>query len=337
MIITGITIIAFSCYIIYKLGFVKASDQHQEQLEPVQFKEKPFSNPEVTAENTDKKIFENRVDDYDRSEMYHDPSNMKDKNTEDTEYIPDILITLIKRQDLSNLKLILDFYPELITGPILDGKYLLHLAIQESYTDLVAELINRGCNVNIFTKDSVQSKPIHLAAKLNTTEILDKLLEKGAEIDATDVNGDTPLMYAVICDQTDSVKYLLDRGANPNKLITPTPDITINTDDIPFKEPAHIKTILNTAISLNHDIVVKLLLDNNADPSITDSLGMNALHSAAFYGRTDLIDNLLATNKIDINAKMADDSVYSNFTALEVELKLGHDTFSKALKQQKHQ
>ena len=43
------------------------------------------------------------------------------------------------------------------------------------------------------------------------------LLERGAEVDAVSPNGSTPLMMAAQYGSEDSVKLLLDRGADPNR------------------------------------------------------------------------------------------------------------------------
>ena len=47
-------------------------------------------------------------------------------------------------------------------------------------------------------------------------EVVQFLLDNGADINIRDENGTTPLMNAVIGEKTEIVKLLLERGANPN-------------------------------------------------------------------------------------------------------------------------
>lgn len=234
------------------------------------------------------------------------PNEENDKEYKKSEKLWLEISKHIEDKDLDSIKKMITLKPELVTDPIFEGKYFIHIACEQGYADLVTELIKLGCNVKIPTKDSLESQPIHLAAELETTEILEKLVEKGAEIDANDINGDTPLMYAVICEQHEPVKYLLGHGANPNLLVSPRdsspPTKTRGETDSKSNAPIHVKTILNMAISLDHIEIVDLLLSYKADPALADSQGMDALHTAAFYGREEIVDRLLATGKVEVEA-----------------------------------
>ena len=282
---------------------------HEQLPKPSKTPTKPKGkNKDIPLQNDNEKI---------DSVPSSDPKNdLKNEEYKKSEEIWLKIMKLIEDKDLENIKNMIKLNPELVTGPVFDGKYFIHLACQKGYTDLVMELINLGCNVKIPTKDSIETQPIHLAAMLNSTEILVKLVEKGAEIDVTDINGETPLMYAVISDEPEPVKYLLNNGANPNILVSPkepsTPHPSVSAD------PLHVKTILNTAISLDHKEIVKILLDNNADPTLIDSNGLNALNTAAFYGRTDMIDTLLNTGKLDINTVVTGKSELAGKNALDL-------------------
>lgn len=55
-----------------------------------------------------------------------------------------------------------------------------------------------------------------LAAGNGTPELINLLLEHGAKINAMNVNGDTPLIYAVLSGRVENVKLLLMHGADPN-------------------------------------------------------------------------------------------------------------------------
>lgn len=250
---------------------------------------------------------------------YNDDTVMTEENSDD---IRKLLQKLIKNRSLEEIKKMLDQ-----PGPVYDGKYFIHIAVEADYTDLVDELIRRGCDFKIPTEDSVQALPVHYAAKLDSPALLKKLIElPGVDIEATDSNGETPLMYAVICDKIEVVKFLLqEKGADANRLISPKEPAKA----LPFDDPVHIKTILNTAISLNHSYLAKLLLENGANPNLRDSLGMNALHAAALYNRTELIDALI--DKVDPQSKVAGNPRFPDYTALDISCCLNHKEFTESL------
>ena len=86
----------------------------------------------------------------------------------------------------------------------------LMLAAIKGQMDLVKQLIARDADIN---------KPgwtaLHYAASSGQVEIMKLLLEKYAFIDAQSPNGTTPLMMAAMYGSPQSVKLLLDEGADP--------------------------------------------------------------------------------------------------------------------------
>jgi hemoglobin len=66
---------------------------------------------------------------------------------------------------------------------------------------------------------------LHMAARRGNVEVIGALLDGGANIEARDSAGDTPLRRAVNCDKVEAAKLLLARGADRysvgNKALTP--------------------------------------------------------------------------------------------------------------------
>jgi len=109
-------------------------------------------------------------------------------------------------------------------------------AVQRGDTDLVKLLIDSGADVNaralrygeagnvvtgpeVWNRDEKKNTgetPLHLAAKGENTQIVQLLLEKGAEVNAQDEDGTTPLDKAVYAGRTLNVKLLLERNADVN-------------------------------------------------------------------------------------------------------------------------
>jgi len=59
---------------------------------------------------------------------------------------------------------------------------------------------------------------LHMAARRGNVEVAEALLECGANIEARDSLGETPLRRAVNCDQTGVATLLLARGADLHSL-----------------------------------------------------------------------------------------------------------------------
>ena len=66
---------------------------------------------------------------------------------------------------------------------------------------------------------------LHMAARRGNVELIAALLDEGADIEARDSLGETPLRRAVNCDKVDAAKLLLERGADAasrgSKALTP--------------------------------------------------------------------------------------------------------------------
>ena len=62
------------------------------------------------------------------------------------------------------------------------------------------------------SKDHAQKTPLHKASRKGNLKMFKDLIHFGAEIEAKDKDGDTPLHYAAV-DNVDVVKYLIDVGA----------------------------------------------------------------------------------------------------------------------------
>src|SRR5262249_20400799 len=78
---------------------------------------------------------------------------------------------------------------------------------------VVHVLIRAGANVHAC--DGVKRcTALHMAARRGNVEIAEALLGSGADIEARDILGDTPLRRAVNCGQTAVAGLLISRGAD---------------------------------------------------------------------------------------------------------------------------
>jgi len=119
----------------------------------------------------------------------------------------------------------------------------LHDAAFEGDADTVRMLIEAGADVN--AKDAHGATPLHLAVA-NTARVL---IEAGADVNAEDPYGQTPLHGAAFEGDADTAQVLIEAGADVNALTS------IGDGDTP----------LNYAELNGHADIAKLLRDEGAE------------------------------------------------------------------------
>lgn len=91
---------------------------------------------------------------------------------------------------------------------------VLHAAVSSDRVELVKLLLAKGANPTTHCPDG-WATPLHLG---ESAEIAKLLLDAGAEIDAVDDNGDTPLTRCGGIKLVEKCNLLLDRGASVKTL-----------------------------------------------------------------------------------------------------------------------
>jgi ankyrin repeat protein len=151
-------------------------------------------------------------------------------------------------------------------------------AIRKSDLKHVQKILNKGADVN--AKDEHGSPALVLAAESDRRgrmELVKLLLEKGADVNAKTKSGRTTLMEAARRGPAELVNLLLDRGA-----------------DVNVKDESG-ETALKRAAGRVHDTAIaELLLNKGADVNSADKDGVTALMTAAQSGHLKTAQLLLA-------------------------------------------
>ncbi|NEP13783.1 MAG: protein kinase [Symploca sp. SIO2C1] len=150
--------------------------------------------------------------------------------------------------------------------------------------DLVELLIVKGADVN--AKDHQGNTPLQLAIE-HERGVAGLLIDKGADVNAKDHQGNTPLHNALVSrsENQDSAKLLIARGAD------------INAKDNQSRTPLHL------AIAYESEVAT-LLIDRGADVNAKDNQGKTPLHKALICCISNKdVTKLLIDKGADVNAK----------------------------------
>jgi len=101
------------------------------------------------------------------------------------------------------------------------GCSVLHSAVNCGKREIVEMLLDNGADMDVL--DVMKEGPIHLAARTGNLEVCHILLERGAVSDGKNVHGNTPLLVAGHAGQKDICEFLIDYGCG----ITETIDVKL--------------------------------------------------------------------------------------------------------------
>ncbi|WP_349966882.1 ankyrin repeat domain-containing protein [Wolbachia endosymbiont of Armadillidium arcangelii] len=93
-----------------------------------------------------------------------------------------------------------------------DGHTPLHWAAKNNHFNIVETLLNRGANINVV--DELKRTPLHLAAMEGHKDVVKILLNQGAGVNAVDRFKKTPLILAAYKGCTEVAKVLIEAGAD---------------------------------------------------------------------------------------------------------------------------
>lgn len=181
-------------------------------------------------------------------------------------------------------------------------------AAQLDNESAMVELALRGFDLN--TRNERGDHALHVALREDSPKVVNFLLsQRTVKVESRNAQGESPLMIAAIMGQLESAKRLIQRGAEVNKTgWTPlhyaasrTERDSVEMVRLMLQHHAYIdaespnkSTPLMLAAHYGHADVVRLLLEEGADPSLRNEQGLTAVDFARRAGRDDMAE-LVAT------------------------------------------
>ncbi len=161
-------------------------------------------------------------------------------------------------------------------------------AIRSNHVEVVEMLLDAGANP--FAPDDVGRMPLWYAADVGSVEIARLLLEFDADIEEGSDGGTTPLAWAAYSDRTELVAFLLDSGANLSARDNNNNSVLGRATNPHGKSFGNART-------------VALLLARGAELSVPNVRGFTPLHMAVHISPSSLLlTHLLLEAGADPNA-----------------------------------
>jgi ankyrin repeat protein len=203
----------------------------------------------------------------------------------------------------------------------------LMMASERGQTDIVKLLIERGANVDAKNMDGLTPLIMTIRGRVpygaevnakDRTDILKPLIEHGANVHTKGRDGFTPLIIAIGHRQVNSIKLLIEKGADVNAkddhgntvLMAASQAETIKLliekgADVNAKDEDGVTALMKACDRRLQTEFVKLLIEKGADVNAKCNNGCTALMFASELGPTDTI-KLLIEKGVDVNAKTKD-------------------------------
>lgn len=156
-----------------------------------------------------------------------------------------------------------------------DGKTPLHIATQKRNIIMTRMLLNANCNT-VNSQDSKGNTPLIYACYNECSEIVEELLNYGADPNIYNYIGETPLQIVFNVSNYRIIHLLTQGGANINK-----------------QYGNNRETVLHIACKNGQTDFVFYFINNGANVNIQCNNGSTPLYYACFYNRLEIAEILL--------------------------------------------
>jgi len=179
-----------------------------------------------------------------------------------------------------------------------NGETALHTCAYYGQLELLSYLIDT-CGANMWERIKDGKTSLMLAVVQNYRNLVEELLNRGANVDDNDIYGTTSLILAAQRGNKEICELLLKFRAK------------VDSRDI------RARTALHFAASGGHPHILSLLIQHGAALNVTNVIHETPLHYAAFHGKNDCVMYLLS--------KGADSTISSNSGGTPLQLAMARN------------
>ncbi len=181
---------------------------------------------------------------------------------------------------------------------------LMHLAVKTENTEIAEFFIDMGADVKV--KEYVNSNDynisvLHTACLKDDLDTVKMLVENGAEVDAIDGKGRTPLFIACAAGNVGIVKYLFENGAS-----------------ITYREPNKGAYPIHEACYWDNSEVVSYLLGVGINKNLKDFAGQTPFKYAVRGENLDIIKIIVGSGAEIDNKGLDGQSVFHGIEDIEI-------------------
>jgi ankyrin repeat protein len=215
-----------------------------------------------------------------------------------------IVLIAVETGQLDIIHILLEKAPNIQVADI-RGQALIHYAAASGLPTIVKQCMN-----DIERQDNSGRTALHVAANAGHEDVVQLLVQAGANIEARTISGQTPLYCAAVAGDTNIVQQLIDSGANMKA------------------RDNYGASILYAAATAGEqaEAVVDLFLAKIEQAS---NMGRTLLHHAALAGDTNMVERLIERG-MDLDARTVDGE-----TAIYLAMIRGHDDIVQLLRRAK--
>ncbi|KAL8245304.1 hypothetical protein R6Q59_011562 [Mikania micrantha] len=196
----------------------------------------------------------------------------------------------------------------------------IHLAAGGGHVDILRLLLVKGANVDAVTKDG--NTALHLAVEERRRDCARLLLASSARVDVCNSSaGETPLHIAAALGDENMVNLLIQKGANKdirNRYMKTAYDVAVEHGHTRLFDALGLADALCLAATKGDIRTIKRLLEGGVSINRADQYGWTVLHRASFKGRADIVQ-ILIKKGVDLDARDND-----GYTALHCAVESGH-------------
>ena len=143
-------------------------------------------------------------------------------------------------------------------------------AINVGNIKMINLLFEKGANPNLSSEES--HSPLNSAIYEGKKEIVTLLIQNGANVNLVDGVSWSPISVAVERNNIEILEILIDRGGNLNTTMNGSSN----------------RTLLNFAIEIGSQEIVRTMMENDADVNITENDGWTPLCFSFFKDKIEI-------------------------------------------------